>query len=172
VPGGTPAAGGLVNSGEIFGADPLRHHHAPGVGDQLAHFVGVDRGQVHLDPLVAHFRGDGHEELLRLGRDQRGPFLPREAAAHGQLVAAQRHVDDPADPELHPVPDEGFLGPWQPHGHPPDLLDGDRGARAGHGSHPGGVIGGPGQPEFADLHAAQNRVPDHFRLLARPSSPD
>ena len=88
-------------------------------------------GQVDLDPLEAHLRRDREEELLRLGRDHRGPLLPGKAAAHGQLVPAERDEDNPPDPELDPAADLGLVGARQRQGDPPDLLDGDQ-------RHPGG----------------------------------
>ena len=60
-------------------------------------------------PVVTHVRLLGQQELVRLGRDQSGPLLLRESEAHHRLVAGERQVDDPPDPELDPIADQGLL---------------------------------------------------------------
>src|SRR5690606_11633172 len=47
--------------------------------------------------------------------------------AHHGLVAGERDVDDPADPELHAVVDEVLAGAGQGPGEPPHLVDRDHG---------------------------------------------
>ena len=68
-------------------------------------------------PVEALVRQPRHGELVRLGRDQRGPFLFREPEAHRRLVGRDRHVDDLADPELDVVVDQVLGSARQRHRH-------------------------------------------------------
>ena len=70
-------------------------------------------GEPHLHPVIAEVRRPRHQELLRLRRHQGLPFLLREREPHDRLVSGERQVDDPADPELHPVTDDGLVGARQ-----------------------------------------------------------
>src|SRR5690242_17018999 len=114
-----------VERGVVSGRDLLRHAHPPSVGDKLTQLVLVDRGQPDLHPVVALVRPLGHEELVRVAGHQCGPLLFGEAESHDRLVARQRHVDDPADPELHPIPDQVLGAARQIPGDPANILNGD-----------------------------------------------
>ena len=72
---------------EVISGDPLRHDHPPGVDHQLAHLLIVDRVESNDHPVVAHVGLARHEELVRVGGDERLALLFRVGEAHQRLVA-------------------------------------------------------------------------------------
>jgi hypothetical protein len=66
--------------------DLLRHHHAPGVDDQLGHLVLAQRGHPGDDPLVALVGQPRHDEDVRPAGDHRLSFLLGEAEADHRLI--------------------------------------------------------------------------------------
>src|SRR5260370_40228632 len=76
-----------------------------------------------MDPVVAKVGLAWHQELVRLGGYQGIALLIGEAEAHGLLVPGERQEHDPADAELHPVPDERLGGAGELAGNGPRVLD-------------------------------------------------
>ena len=109
---------------QVGGGDALRDAHLPGVDHQVVHLLLVDRGEPHLEPVVAKIARSRHQELLRLGGHHRRSLLLGEAEAHLLLVAREGQEDDPADPELHPVADQCLVAARQRQSQRPHTLDG------------------------------------------------
>ena len=78
-----------------------------------SHLGLVDGGEPDVHPRGSAGPTGGHEELVRLGCHQGRALLLGEAEAHDLLVAGERQEDNAADPELHPVPDQGLISPRQ-----------------------------------------------------------
>jgi len=89
----------------------LWHTHTPRFENDLAHLFLIDGVESHDNPVVALIAWLGHHELLGLRRDQNFPFLFGKGEAHERLVARESEIDEPPDPELHPVLHQGLIGP-------------------------------------------------------------
>ena len=102
--------------------DALRRAERPGVLDELAHLVGVERREADVHPVVAHVRLARQRELLRVGLDERGAPLLREREPHRLAFAREGEPDDAADPELDASADERLGAARQRAGERPDLV--------------------------------------------------
>src|SRR5256885_10507583 len=85
---------------QVIAGDGLGHDHAPRVEYELAQFVRFERGEPDDHPVVAKVRRLRHEELGRLGLDERLAFLLREGEAHHRLVAREGEAHDATHAEL------------------------------------------------------------------------
>src|SRR3954447_1402387 len=74
--------------------DTLRDAERPGVLDEVAHLLVLERVEPRVHPVVAHVGLARQRELLRLRLDERGAPLPREAEAHHRPVLREREEDD------------------------------------------------------------------------------
>ncbi|GLZ09246.1 hypothetical protein Acsp03_67120 [Actinomadura sp. NBRC 104412] len=90
--------------------DASRDDHAPGVGEQFAHLGFVEGGRSGVDPVPALVGKARQVELGGVGGDERVAFLLGEGEAYDRLVGGERDVDDSADAELDPIPDEVLGG--------------------------------------------------------------
>jgi AcrR family transcriptional regulator len=140
-PSGVEAASaesGAELSTEVSRRHLLRHDHAPGIGDELAHLVAAEDRHPRVDPVEALIGQPRQHELGRLGRDQRGPFLFRETEPHDRLIRGDRDVDDAADPELDLIVDQVLGGARQRHRYLAHLRSGDQRFLADHAVLDGG----------------------------------
>ena len=154
--GRRPARPGLVTAQVSLG-DPLGHAHAPRVDHEFGQFRLVELGEPGTYPVVALVRAHRHEELVRLAGHQRGPLLLGKAEADQFLVRRDGQEDDPADPELDVVADQGLVGAGQGQGQPAHVL---RGSHAGQA---------PGRKAWASLSVTAS-TPASIRCRALSSS--
>ena len=71
---------------EVRRGDALRYDHPPGVEDELTQLGLTECVETHLHPVVSELRWARHQELVRLGRNERVALLLREREAHDRLV--------------------------------------------------------------------------------------
>jgi hypothetical protein len=108
----------------VFHGDTLRDAHGPGVLDEVAHLVLVDRGEAHVGPVVTHVGVARQREFLGLGLHERGtPFLG-EPEAHDAAVTGEGDVDNPPDPELDAATNMRLVAARQGEGEHADIVDG------------------------------------------------
>src|SRR3954453_4633177 len=88
--------------------EELRRAQRPGVLDEVAHLVGVDRVEPDVHPVEAHVGFARQRELLRLRLEQSGTPLLRKPEAHRRAVLRKREEADLPDAELDAAAHESF----------------------------------------------------------------